>query len=300
MCTGDVNSTSKCHICGKEELIPFKCAYCGGYFCAEHRLPERHNCSKVPDYAPVYINEEKARLGQYKPSPSVSWIDDSSNKKHKSIFSRIKKKIKGKTWTRYRKRKKLKNVLFAIFLTVFLIYFLLSFNNPDFSQFHLNKFMSSLDLAFGSGWIIVTYYIPIPIPLSSHSLGMAIVYFGVLIWSIICGAYGGKKGFLIGILILLTVYLAVGEPERLSTQDFSTRQQLSAFLQSDNTNQLQYTSNFKCIDFSLTLIEHAKEAGYRIYFTSNSDHAFCKAYITSEDTWLNIEPQTDEAWSTRK
>jgi len=293
-------NSHQCKICGKEELIPFKCVYCGGYFCAEHRLPERHNCSKVPDYAPAYINEEKARLGQYKPSPSVSWIDDSSNKKHKSIFSRIKKKIKEKTWTRYRKRKKLKNVLFAIFLTVFLIYFLLSFNNPDFSQFHLNKFISSLQLAFGSGWIIVTYYIPIPIPLSSHSLGMAAIYFGVLIWSIICGAYGGKKGFLIGILILLTVYLAVGEPERLSTQDFSTRQQLSTFLQMDNTNQMQYTSDFECIDFSLTLIEHAKEAGYRIYFTSTSDHAFCKAYIASEDTWLSIEPQTDEVWSTRK
>ncbi|MCX8193266.1 MAG: hypothetical protein N3G77_05600 [Nitrososphaeria archaeon] len=34
----------KCSICGKEELLPFKCKYCGEYFCAEHRLPEKHNC----------------------------------------------------------------------------------------------------------------------------------------------------------------------------------------------------------------------------------------------------------------
>jgi hypothetical protein len=290
----------QCEICGKEELIPFKCACCGGYFCAEHRLPESHNCPKVPDYAPANINEEKARLGQYKPSPSVSWIDESSNKKHKSIFSRIKKKIKEKTLTRHIKRKKLKNILFAIFLTVLLIYFLLSFNNPDFSHFHLNKASSSLQLAFGSGWVIVTYYIPIPIPLSSHSLGMAAIYFGVLIWPVVWGILGGKKGLVISILILLVAYLAIGEPERISTQDFSTRQQLSTFLQMDNTNQIQYTSDFECIDFSLTLIEHAKEAGYRIYFASTSDHAFCKAYIASEDTWLNIEPQTDEVWSTRK
>ncbi len=24
--------------------MPFRCKYCGGYFCAEHRLPEMHNC----------------------------------------------------------------------------------------------------------------------------------------------------------------------------------------------------------------------------------------------------------------
>ncbi|MEN2975442.1 MAG: AN1-type zinc finger domain-containing protein [Candidatus Caldarchaeales archaeon] len=34
----------KCSICGREELLPFKCKYCGGYYCAEHRLPEKHNC----------------------------------------------------------------------------------------------------------------------------------------------------------------------------------------------------------------------------------------------------------------
>jgi Zn-dependent protease len=35
----------KCDYCGKEEYMPFRCKYCGGYFCAEHRLPELHNCT---------------------------------------------------------------------------------------------------------------------------------------------------------------------------------------------------------------------------------------------------------------
>lgn len=56
----------KCKICGKEEILPFKCNYCGEYFCAEHRLPEKHNCSmiwktKVPiekEYVPI-IKEKK-------------------------------------------------------------------------------------------------------------------------------------------------------------------------------------------------------------------------------------------------
>ena len=35
---------TKCSLCGKDELLPFICPYCGGAFCAEHRLPEKHNC----------------------------------------------------------------------------------------------------------------------------------------------------------------------------------------------------------------------------------------------------------------
>jgi len=27
--------------------LPFKCAFCNGLFCAEHRLPENHNCSEI-------------------------------------------------------------------------------------------------------------------------------------------------------------------------------------------------------------------------------------------------------------
>lgn len=34
----------KCDFCGKEEDLPFTCNYCGGTFCAEHRLPEAHAC----------------------------------------------------------------------------------------------------------------------------------------------------------------------------------------------------------------------------------------------------------------
>jgi Zn-dependent protease len=34
----------KCEFCGKEEPLPFVCNYCGGAFCADHRLPEAHQC----------------------------------------------------------------------------------------------------------------------------------------------------------------------------------------------------------------------------------------------------------------
>ncbi|HDI07820.1 MAG TPA: hypothetical protein ENF76_05615 [Candidatus Bathyarchaeota archaeon] len=37
----------KCQKCNKEVLLPFKCPYCGGYFCSEHRLPENHDCPEA-------------------------------------------------------------------------------------------------------------------------------------------------------------------------------------------------------------------------------------------------------------
>ncbi|MBC7091784.1 MAG: hypothetical protein H5T50_07770 [Nitrososphaeria archaeon] len=37
----------KCEYCGQEEPLPFKCPYCGKFFCVEHRLPEAHSCEKI-------------------------------------------------------------------------------------------------------------------------------------------------------------------------------------------------------------------------------------------------------------
>jgi len=37
----------KCHYCGKEVTLPFKCPFCGQYFCEDHRLPENHNCPEL-------------------------------------------------------------------------------------------------------------------------------------------------------------------------------------------------------------------------------------------------------------
>jgi Zn-dependent protease len=34
----------KCDKCGVETYMPFRCNYCGGYFCEQHRLPEFHDC----------------------------------------------------------------------------------------------------------------------------------------------------------------------------------------------------------------------------------------------------------------
>ncbi len=40
----------ECGICGIQEEMPFKCRYCKGIFCSEHRLPPNHNCVYLERY----------------------------------------------------------------------------------------------------------------------------------------------------------------------------------------------------------------------------------------------------------
>lgn len=49
----------KCQYCGKDETLPFKCQYCKGLFCREHRLPENHSCPMA----------EQARAPKEEPPP---------------------------------------------------------------------------------------------------------------------------------------------------------------------------------------------------------------------------------------
>jgi Zn-dependent protease len=61
---------AKCSLCGKDELLPFICPYCGGAFCAEHHLPENHNCPglsrrAIPSFG---IGEKSHRRKEAKPS----------------------------------------------------------------------------------------------------------------------------------------------------------------------------------------------------------------------------------------
>ncbi|MFI5421588.1 MAG: AN1-type zinc finger domain-containing protein, partial [Nitrososphaerales archaeon] len=63
----------ECHYCGvAKEGLPFRCNYCGEFFCGEHRLPENHACARVggprqPGYAQVRRSNPVARDRQSLP-----------------------------------------------------------------------------------------------------------------------------------------------------------------------------------------------------------------------------------------
>ena len=54
----------KCKQCGKEVALPFKCKYCGEYFCVEHHLPEKHNCPGLTRGVWQPISTERKVVGR--------------------------------------------------------------------------------------------------------------------------------------------------------------------------------------------------------------------------------------------
>ncbi|PVX23080.1 MAG: hypothetical protein CW691_11710 [Candidatus Bathyarchaeum sp.] len=66
-----LKKTAKCQYCGKDVVLPFKCNYCGGHFCGDHRIPERHGCpeawkAKAPREAPPISNHGWTQTPSYK------------------------------------------------------------------------------------------------------------------------------------------------------------------------------------------------------------------------------------------
>ena len=79
-----LKQTAKCQYCGDDVVLPFRCTYCGGQFCGDHRLPERHECpeawrARAPrDASPVNTHEwNKAPSYKY----TISYAPQSSSKR---------------------------------------------------------------------------------------------------------------------------------------------------------------------------------------------------------------------------
>src|SRR5690348_6309325 len=59
----------KCHRCGLEESIPFRCNYCGESFCYLHRIPINHSCPFLDKYTQ---KKDLMMRSNYNTSSSVS------------------------------------------------------------------------------------------------------------------------------------------------------------------------------------------------------------------------------------
>lgn len=58
----------KCEKCQKNEVLPFTCPYCGGYFCSEHRLPENHDCPRIELARAPKMETPKTIIQRQKPN----------------------------------------------------------------------------------------------------------------------------------------------------------------------------------------------------------------------------------------
>lgn len=57
---------SKCGECGAEVELPFRCNFCGGHFCSDHRLPENHLCIGEPLRTPLGSLDSKNTIERAK------------------------------------------------------------------------------------------------------------------------------------------------------------------------------------------------------------------------------------------
>lgn len=63
-----------CEFCGEEiGYLPFRCNYCGGTFCKQHRLPENHECTFELKHKPVVpTTPKRTRQQDQKPKHTAS------------------------------------------------------------------------------------------------------------------------------------------------------------------------------------------------------------------------------------
>lgn len=85
----------KCQVCSIDAEIPFRCSFCEGLFCEEHKLPENHNCPREPPRVPLGSWESKQRLIDKPPEQKSKFISEGEFhfvKKELPTFEMPKKK----------------------------------------------------------------------------------------------------------------------------------------------------------------------------------------------------------------
>ncbi len=88
---------ARCEFCGKTVSLPYRCNYCGKFFCDEHRLPPKHNCPYIDQWRrkepPTRAELEPLTIPTY---PDVRATDSGwvpvNVKKSRTIGRRVKKR----------------------------------------------------------------------------------------------------------------------------------------------------------------------------------------------------------------
>jgi len=79
----------KCEVCGKEVLLPFQCSYCKFYFCADHRLPEDHDCPNLPT-SPLFWYARRRRQTDLKADEKERFM---ANLEPKKLLNKAKRRV---------------------------------------------------------------------------------------------------------------------------------------------------------------------------------------------------------------
>ncbi|MGQ9787754.1 MAG: rhomboid family intramembrane serine protease [Candidatus Hadarchaeaceae archaeon] len=75
-----------CDKCGRDVALPFKCSYCGGNYCTDHRLPENHSCPR---------KKETEKIGP-QPQPEADREREQPQVQYRYDFYTLKQPIRKK------------------------------------------------------------------------------------------------------------------------------------------------------------------------------------------------------------
>jgi|GEM_PF-1023037 len=93
---------AKCQFCGKTVAYPYRCKYCGGLFCEDHRLPPSHNCINIDAWRkktpPTISRKPTSRrkylhLGPPPPSYDFEKVEDKVRRAKRKKWLEMAKKI---------------------------------------------------------------------------------------------------------------------------------------------------------------------------------------------------------------
>lgn len=99
----------ECSYCGSKEPMPFRCKFCGGVFCRDHRLPENHNCHGLETF--------KKELGK----EPEKWIYEPFKARYRTTAGRkIKKPLAGQLF-HFLQGLNTRKILYGILIVIVLL-----------------------------------------------------------------------------------------------------------------------------------------------------------------------------------
>jgi len=244
--------TKECEVCGKEEAPPFVCNYCGATFCAEHRLPENHNCPSKPRIPPPYI---RVKL-EHKSTEALHDLEQLRERKELED-----RKEYAKVRARNRRRKNLRRVrnlmlLGLLFFVTWCFVMMVDYVPPIITV------ISPQTKTYSINAIGLTYTINEPTSWVGYSLNDAerVTLAGNITLNLHAGRYN------------LTIYandtagnIGYSEVPFTVTDVFKSVNELIGYLRKDDLSDVEWTADYTCDAFAKDFIEMSESKGYYIF-----------------------------------
>jgi len=274
----------RCEVCGKDNLYYiafFRCQYCGGIFCADHRLPENHNCPLLPKQPPPWVKASLDRMMEQRYGKKHRFITKphtkSSNQSKKSALSKNKNRMK-------------KTILLFSFPLIILFAYVIcppviTIDSPKSMVYMTNSVPLSYKLVLPQ--LLNIYNLSYVIdnqpeePLSNKTLTLPYGNHTLRIYAS-SDLFGRRR-------------LMLGEVNFTISRVFKSLNELISFLKKDDLNYKEWTVEYTCEDFANEFIRRARTKWYYCFVHLGLYDDELKKYI---DTVESIRTTKRYPWGT--